>query len=454
MYWKLIISEYGKIKSAEIEVAPLTLFVGDNNSGKSYLMSLLWGIQNFGTGALVNHEMGADRKEALTLMAWIQEQMKRAWEQGSHTAQVKEVGAELQALLREGLRYNKDRLVQRIFNSEDIKIKELHIELRNLENAFLKISRSKGSNDDSTGFLYIKGNAGTGLRMDFSEEKLRRQKEEFDWTLIDIIFSQIMGIPFVDVSGTGRNIYFPATRTGFMLTKDIINKVGRNIAFNVGMGGEELAPFTRPVNQFLDVINDLTLHGKGADEVQKIIKYLENGMTEGTVEMSTLPSKEPLYVPSGQKRGMPLRVVSAVVTELSPLILILKHKNYLDTFFYEEPEMCLHPQLQQKMAKVICQLVNNGVNMMVTTHSDIILQHINNMICLKERQNVAEIYSQFGYASDDLIKREQVRVYQLRAAYQEKTEVEELSCGNHGFAIPTFNDALDRIMDEAYAIQE
>ena len=156
MYWKLIISEYGKIKSAEIEVAPLTLFVGDNNSGKSYLMSLLWGIQNFGTGALVNHEMGADRKEALTLMAWIQEQMKRAWEQGSHTAQVKEVGAELQALLREGLRYNKDRLVQRIFNSEDIKIKELHIELRNLENAFLKISRSKGSNDDSTGFLYIK----------------------------------------------------------------------------------------------------------------------------------------------------------------------------------------------------------------------------------------------------------------------------------------------------------
>lgn len=32
-------------KSAEIQVAPLTLFVGDNNSGKSYLMFLLWGIR-------------------------------------------------------------------------------------------------------------------------------------------------------------------------------------------------------------------------------------------------------------------------------------------------------------------------------------------------------------------------------------------------------------------------
>ena len=48
MYWRLKVSEYGKIGHADIEVAPLTLFVGDNNSGKSYLMSLLWGIQNFG----------------------------------------------------------------------------------------------------------------------------------------------------------------------------------------------------------------------------------------------------------------------------------------------------------------------------------------------------------------------------------------------------------------------
>lgn len=45
MSWKLKVWEYGKIKQAEIEVAPLTFFVGDNNSGKSYLMSLLWGEQ-------------------------------------------------------------------------------------------------------------------------------------------------------------------------------------------------------------------------------------------------------------------------------------------------------------------------------------------------------------------------------------------------------------------------
>ena len=33
MSYKLIVENYGKIEKAELEVAPLTLFVGDNNSG-------------------------------------------------------------------------------------------------------------------------------------------------------------------------------------------------------------------------------------------------------------------------------------------------------------------------------------------------------------------------------------------------------------------------------------
>ena len=46
--WKLCVEDYGKIKSAEMECAPLTLVVGDNNCGKSHSMSLLWGIKNIG----------------------------------------------------------------------------------------------------------------------------------------------------------------------------------------------------------------------------------------------------------------------------------------------------------------------------------------------------------------------------------------------------------------------
>lgn len=48
MHWKLKVKEYGKIKSAEIEMAPLTLFVGDNNSGKSYLIRFFGGFRILG----------------------------------------------------------------------------------------------------------------------------------------------------------------------------------------------------------------------------------------------------------------------------------------------------------------------------------------------------------------------------------------------------------------------
>lgn len=42
--WTLHVEDFGKIESADITVSPLTLFVGDNNSGKSYLLSLLYGL--------------------------------------------------------------------------------------------------------------------------------------------------------------------------------------------------------------------------------------------------------------------------------------------------------------------------------------------------------------------------------------------------------------------------
>lgn len=42
MEYTIHVEQFGKIKKADIRVAPLTLFVGDNNSGKSYLLSLVW----------------------------------------------------------------------------------------------------------------------------------------------------------------------------------------------------------------------------------------------------------------------------------------------------------------------------------------------------------------------------------------------------------------------------
>ena len=452
MGWILKVSEYGKIESAEIEPAPLTLFVGDNNSGKSYLMSLLWGIRNLGIDLLYGERSDLAAEAEDRLLCWVKEQVKTAREQGKCVRQASEAGEDLQAVLQERINRNKDKFIKAIFNSADVKIEKLQIVLKELEKISLIFLLEMM--DDRALILVRVGNNGLGQFLSAYEQESGKLTDSFYRRLIVKIFDLLLNEgDGISRKGNG-SIYLPAARTGFMLTKDIINKVGREAAFNIGLEIETYTPFVRPVNQFLDVINDLTLDGEGSIKFAEVIKYVESGMADGIVEMSSMPNKEVTYIPNGKAVGMSLRTVSAVVTELSPLILILKHKKSVDALFYEEPEMCLHPQLQQKMARVLCQLVNAGVQMNATTHSDIILQHINNMLRLSAREDREEICQQLEYTDGDLLLPKKVKVYQLTACAGAKTKVEELSCGKNGFAVPTFNDALDRIMDEAYVIQE
>ena len=43
-YPTIYVKNFAKIKEAEIELSPFTLFVGDNNSGKTYLSTLIYGL--------------------------------------------------------------------------------------------------------------------------------------------------------------------------------------------------------------------------------------------------------------------------------------------------------------------------------------------------------------------------------------------------------------------------
>ena len=446
--WKLIVEDYGKIKSAEIEVAPLTLFVGDNNSGKSYLLALLWGIEKFGVGALIGEEY-VNTKETDALVEWLFLQIDIAVKNKHHKVSLEAVSDVLNKLLNNELKKCKNALVKKIFNSKSVDIGKLEIKLEDLEEKFLYLEM-----DENSGGLTINVDNiyHFGFGNDIVKKELYKKLHSLQWFLICGLYRSLMKIPLGE-DANDNCIYLPAARTGFMLTKDIINKVGRKNTFNLLEEKEMITPFIRPINQFLDIMGDLSVETSVKEKNLNLVSELEKDMANGTVEISSVPNKEVQYIPAGYKKGMPLRLVSAVVTELSPLILILKYKDGVKRFYYEEPEMCLHPQLQYNMGKIIGRIVNSGIGMVITTHSDIILQHINNMIKLTKREDCKEICDKLGYTQSDLLSHNQVKVYQLSAKTRGKTEVEELYCGEDGFVIPTFNDALDNIMNEAYEIQ-
>ncbi len=83
---------------------------------------------------------------------------------------------------------------------------------------------------------------------------------------------------------------------------------------------------------------------------------------------------------SGQKANGPLVLLSEV-------LFSWRKEGIIDDPFYlhiEEPEIHLHPAAQDTLTRILAYLVNNGFNVIVTTHSLTVLYTLNNLISASE----------------------------------------------------------------------
>ena len=78
----------------------------------------------------------------------------------------------------------------------------------------------------------------------------------------------------------------------------------------------------------------------------------------------------------------------------------------------DEPELNLHPENQCRMARLLARLVNLGIRVFVTTHSDYIIKELNTLIMLnREIPFLKTIARQEGYHGEELISPEKIRIY-------------------------------------------
>ena len=248
-------------------------------------------------------------------------------------------------------------------------------------------------------------------------------------------------------------VYLPASRSGFMLTyKALARRAIRRRFHSYDLDDAAgLGKLTAPVSRFLSDLIGMNYDPKSP--YLEVAEFLEKRVMRGRIEKDKSTVPDYLFKPVDFEQQLSLHVTSSLVSELSPIVMYLKSNERVDTLIIEEPEAHLHLDMQREMARALVRLVNKGLPVWITTHSDTMLQQINNLIKLKAHSDQQSLADQFGYEEVDFLAADKVSVYQFNTE-PHKTEVHLQPLTSNGFSIPTFSESIRKLTKETIDLME
>ena len=396
---EIAVKNFGPIAEASIDLRPLTVFVGPSNTGKTYFATLVYALHGAFNGLyhssfLSPFESGVmdilstllsglntskeEIQEILNKLNMVERPFKLSdLPQGIH----EKLGtiAEDTDLFREKL---QDEL-KNCFDSNTIsELMRLSGEQRNVVTIGLKIS------DRDREYWNI------GMRISESEVNLNNSTSLDNPTHGDIVLLpngwSISGELFIDdnrirINSLSRKqtsrYYLPAARSGIMQSHRIIASSLVKRTTRVGLERFPEVPTMSGV--IADFMEKIILYDETRiTSIKHLAEILETEVLAGQIRLKPSLSGYPdfYYSPQGIKEEMRLSQTSSMVSELAPLVLFLRGLILPgDTLIIEEPEAHLHPGAQADMAVILTRLVRAGVRVIITTHSDWLLEEISNL---------------------------------------------------------------------------
>ena len=451
--WTLHIENFARIESADIEISPLMCFIGDNNSGKSYVMALLWGI--IANGHMFYYDKNkccVDSPEYVQCNEWWLTNI------GKKVEITPEVAQKYINWFNKILNFNKVKLLQSIFNS---KIPIGKLEIRNFSTKSpIFVTLSDNPSPIQKGYGYTPINA-TSLEININIHPKPKSESHLEslffvnflicWHLLMYGLTRIAN----SLEDEESPIYLPASRTGLLLVHRLIaSRATRNI-LSMNSFDDFQERLTAPYVQFLELLIKLQNTAEIKNERKlALIRFLQDEVIHGNITVKE-EGKAIRYSPEDNDTELPMSITSSVVTEIASLLLLLTTRIPLRLIVIEEPEAHLHPALQKKIAQLLIRFAHNGIPIWITTHSDTILQHFNNMIKLRNRseEECENLLKEFGYTDEDLLSLEEISLYQFERG-DKYTTIQKLKSGKYGFVAPSFNKAIDELMSEIFAFQE
>jgi hypothetical protein len=436
-FWKAEVRDFGRVARADIEMAPLVVLMGRNNTGKSYVASLLWAIMNF-------DETFASKDSALvdTTPEWYSDIIKP----DDVTVPVKtDVNlAEFENWLNLIISRNQNDVVQRLLALKGATIGSLVLSLRKCAPA-MEIERHPFDSESySARYQFSKSEETAATKLD-----IWLKSSAFPTSYAFRQFFIFMSQAILDGSfNSGSAAYLPAARTGLMLAlRPLVASALETFGLDEKPGNDRLP---QPTVKFLQVLARAGDNDDG--EYEDIARFLEEQIVNGKIvrEDTSYPSFS-YRVRTGQ--SIPLHASSSLITELAPFLLLLRGSDFSRGIVFEEPESHLHISAQRSIARAIVRLVNRGVPVVVTTHSDTFLQELNILMQMHGRSDRQKLQADLRYEDQEILDPKHVKGYEFIET-DGRTFVLEAEHTEFGLVAQSLNETLMRMADEAIAVQQ
>jgi predicted ATPase len=158
------------------------------------------------------------------------------------------------------------------------------------------------------------------------------------------------------------------------------------------------------------------------------------------------------YYPFGAEKPIKLINASAMVSELSAIYILsgaLKEGWWL---VVEEPEAHVHLKGQMGIARFMAMLARLGVNVMATTHSDIIALKLAQMVGLTGLS--PEERERLGYRGDEYLTKEELAIYSFEPEDGSVARKIEVSETGEVSELPTYSNVVEEMYGEAVRLLE
>lgn len=477
---KLEVSNFGPIVQANLDLRPLTVFVGPSNTGKSYLAILIYALhKHFGAGNRMsreyrnflryyksaNNNLSPDSINALIKL------VKRALVATENVPLPPSVIKSICSIF-DNRSYYVSNEIRRCFGLEETGnlirnriASSAHVEIHKHMNQSISIDHQLTIKTRSDHFRTIIPEDTRIEIISESDDKVQYfhallsemvwpsygNKEqlyfnawEFLVGLVDHVSPQIVG------SFALPAFYLPADRTGVMHAHSVVVSSLIDRATMSGIRPAAQLPMLSGVlADFLEQLIELEPRRSSRrrypnDDAAQIEKAMLGGSVAiEKAEASGYPRFT--YQPNGWDHSLPLMNASSMVSELAPVVLYLRHLVRPGTvLIVEEPESHLHPALQVEFTRQLARLVQSGVRVVITTHSDWILEELANIV---RRSALVDKQKTTASDGDISLRPDQVGAWLFRQKKRPKgSVVEELILDDDSGLYPTDYDAVSEAL--------